>query len=268
MRKKSNTLWSYDLESNVQSKGRWRMENHVPCASSQQQRRCYQEDGSVAATNLKCGIGMRKYTDAQLDEIKQRYPHEETIVIAESMGLNIWTIYNLAYKHKIKKTAEYYKGIHSTRLKPRHRNCIAGEFKKGHVPFNKGKKMPAEVYELLKSTMFKKGNVPANVKPIGHLSVRPDTSGREYIYIKIKDSVWELYHRYLWEQEHGEIPKKMKLVFINGNGLDCRLENMKLMTYQEAMLMNTIHRYTPEIKELIRLNNKLKQKLNGKEQNQ
>jgi len=41
-----------------------------------------------------------------------------------------------------------------------------------------------------------------------------------------------------------------------------------MVTYQEAMLMNTIHRYTPEIKELIKLNNKLKQKLNGKEQNQ
>jgi hypothetical protein len=80
--------------------------------------------------------------------------------------------------------------------------------------------------------------------------------------------VWELYHRYLWEQEHGPIADKMKLVFINGNGLDCRLENLKMVTYQEAMLMNTIHRYTPEIKQLIKLNNKLKQKLNGKEQNQ
>ena len=222
----------------------------------------------MAATNLKCGIGMRKYTDAQLDEIKQRYPHEETCILAESMGVPISTIYNLAYKMDVKKTAEYYAGTYSTRLKPRHRNCIAGEFKKGHVPFNKGLKMPAEIYDKVKGTMFKKGNVPANVKPIGYLSVRPDTSGREYIYIKIKDSVWELYHRYLWEQEHGEIPNKMKIVFINGNSLDCKLENMKLMTYQEAMLMNTIHRYTPEIKQLIKLNNKLKQKLNGKEQNQ
>ena len=244
------------------------MAHHVQSAPGKQQRRCYQENGSMAATNLKCGIGMRKYTDAQLDEIKQRYPHEETSILAESMGVPISTIYNLAYKMDVKKTAEYYAGTYSTRLKPRHRNCIAGEFKKGHVPFNKGLKMPAEIYDKVKGTMFKKGNVPANVKPIGYLSVRPDTSGREYIYIKIKDSVWELYHRYLWEQEHGEIPNKMKIVFINGNSLDCKLENMKLMTYQEAMLMNTIHRYTPEIKQLIKLNNKLKQKLNGKEQNQ
>jgi hypothetical protein len=222
----------------------------------------------MAATNFKCGIGMRKYTDAQLDEIKQRYPHEETSILAESMGVPISTLYNLAYKMDVKKTAEYYAGTYSTRLKPRHRNCIAGEFKKGHVPFNKGLKMPDSVYDKVKGTMFTKGHVPANVKPIGYLSVRPDTFGREYIYIKIKDSVWELYHRYLWVQHHGQIPKKMKIAFINGNSLDCSIENLKMVTYQEAMLMNTIHRYTPEIKQLIKLNNKLKRKLNGKEQNQ
>ena len=209
-----------------------------------------------------------KYTQAQLDEIRQRYPHEKTQVIADSMGIKAHSIYNLAYKMDLKKSAEYLLTPGCGRLLKGTRNGIAGEFKKGHVPFNKGLKMPAEVYDKVKSTMFKKGSVPANIKPIGYLSVRPDKTGREYVHIKIKDSVWELYHRYLWEQEHGPIPAKMKIVFINGNTLDCRIENLKMVTYQEAMLMNTIHRYTPEIKQLIRLNNKLKQKLNGKEQNQ
>ena len=209
-----------------------------------------------------------KYTQAQLDEIRQRYPHEKTQIIADSMGIKAHSIYNLAYKMDLKKTEEFFMTPGCGRLLKGTRNGIVGEFKKGHVPFNKGLKMPAEVYDKVKGTMFTKGHVPANVKPIGYLSVRPDTFGREYIYIKIKDSVWELYHRYLWEQEHGPIPAKMKIVFINGNTLDCRIENLKMVTYQEAMLMNTIHRYTPEIKQLIRLNNKLKQKLNGKEQNQ
>ena len=209
-----------------------------------------------------------KYTQAQLDEIRQRYPHEKTQVIADSMSIAVASIYNLAYKLGLKKSAEYLLTPGCGRLLKGTRNGIAGEFKKGHVPFNKGLKMPDSVYDKVKGTMFTKGHVPANVKPIGYLSVRPDTFGREYIYIKIKDSVWELYHRYLWEQNHGQIPNKMKIAFINGNSLDCRIENLKMVTYQEAMLMNTIHRYTPEIKQLIRLNNKLKQKLNGKEQNQ
>lgn len=209
-----------------------------------------------------------RYTQKQLDEIRQRYPHEKTQVIADSMSIAVASIYNLAYKLGLKKSAEYLLTPGCGRLLKGTRNGIAGEFKKGHVPFNKGLKMPDSVYDKVKGTMFTKGHVPANVKPIGYLSVRPDTFGREYIYIKIKDSVWELYHRYLWEQNHGQIPNKMKIAFINGNSLDCRIENLKMVTYQEAMLMNTIHRYTPEIKQLIRLNNKLKQKLNGKEQNQ
>ena len=208
-----------------------------------------------------------RYTQKQLDEIRQRYPHEKTQVIADSMSIAVASIYNLAYKLGLKKSAEYLLTPGCGRLLKGTRNGIAGEFKKGHVPFNKGLKMPDSVYDKVKGTMFTKGHVPANVKPIGYLSVRPDTSGREYIYIKIKDSVWELYHRYLWEQNHGQIPNKMKIAFINGNSLDCRIENLKMVTYQEAMLMNTIHRYTPEIKQLIKLNNKLKQKLNGKEQN-
>lgn len=209
-----------------------------------------------------------RYTQKQLDEIRQRYPHEKTQVIADSMSIAVASIYNLAYKLGLKKSAEYLLTPGCGRLLKGTRNGIAGEFKKGHVPFNKGLKMPDSVYDKVKGTMFTKGHVPANVKPIGYLSVRPDTFGREYIYIKIKDSVWELYHRYLWEQNHGQIPNKMKIAFINGNSLDCRIENLKMVTYQEAMLMNTIHRYTPEIKQLIKLNNKLKQKLNGKEQNQ
>lgn len=208
-----------------------------------------------------------RYTQKQLDEIRQRYPHEKTQVIADSMSIAVASIYNLAYKLGLKKSAEYLLTPGCGRLLKGTRNGIAGEFKKGHVPFNKGLKMPDSVYDKVKGTMFTKGHVPANVKPIGYLSVRPDTFGREYIYIKIKDSVWELYHRYLWEQNHGQIPNKMKIAFINGNSLDCRIENLKMVTYQEAMLMNTIHRYTPEIKQLIKLNNKLKQKLNGKEQN-
>lgn len=210
----------------------------------------------------------RTYTQEQLDEIRQRYPHEKTQVIAESMGIKAHTIYNLAYKLGLHKTEEFFMTPGCGRLLKGTRNGIAGEFKKGNVPHNKGKKMPAEVYDKIKGTMFQKGQIPANLKPIGYLSVRPDKTGREYIHIKVDSQTWQLYHRVLWEQEHGPIPTKMKIVFINGNTLDCRLDNLKMVTYQEAMLMNTIHRYTPEIKQLIRLNNKLKQKLNGKEQNQ
>ena len=223
----------------------------------------------MATIDSKSRASMRvRYTQEQLDEIRQRYPHEKSQVIADSMKLKVASISNIAYKLGLKKTEKFFMTPGCGRLLKGTRNGIAGEFKKGNVPHNKGKKMPAEVYDKVKGTMFQKGQIPANLKPIGYLSVRPDKTGREYVHIKVDSQTWQLYHRVLWEQEHGPIPAKMKIVFINGNTLDCRLDNLKMVTYQEAMLMNTIHRYTPEIKQLIRLNNKLKQKLNGKEQNQ
>jgi hypothetical protein len=207
-------------------------------------------------------------TAEQKAEILRRYPHELTSKIAADLDLKVGQIYNLANNNGLKKDPVYLASEDSGRLRRGVRSSPATEFKKGQIPFNKGQKMTAEVYAKAKATMFQKGNRPANWKPDGTLSARPDKTGREYVHIKLSDSKWVLYHRYLWEQEHGPIPAKMKLAFINGNSLDCRLENLKLMTYAEAMQMNTWHRFTPEIKELIRLNNKLLRKINGKEQNQ
>ena len=207
-------------------------------------------------------------TAEQKSEILRRYPHELTSKIAADLGVKVGQIYNLAMNRGLKKDPVYLASEDSGRLRRGVRSSQATEFKKGHIPFNKGQKMVAEVYEKIKGTMFQKGNRPQNWKPDGTLTPRPDKTGREYVHIKISDSKWVLYHRYLWEQEHGPIPPKMKLVFINGNSVDCRLENLKLMTYAEAMQMNTWHRFTPEIKELIKLNNKLLRKINGKEQNQ
>ncbi len=47
-------------------------------------------------------------------------------------------------------------------------------FSKGNIPANKGKKMPANVYEKARKTMFRKGNIPANHKPIGYERINAD----------------------------------------------------------------------------------------------
>ena len=42
-------------------------------------------------------------------------------------------------------------------------------------------------------------------------------------------------HRYVWPNEHGNIPEGMQIHHINGNGLDNRLENLELVTAQQNM---------------------------------
>ena len=58
-----------------------------------------------------------------------------------------------------------------------------GRFEKGHVPANKGKKMPAAVYEKSKHTMFRKGHQPNNHREVG--SERINVEG--YAEIKVAE---------------------------------------------------------------------------------
>ena len=48
---------------------------------------------------------------------------------------------------------------------------------------------------------------------------------------------WEKKHLLLWRNAYGEIPKGYKIVFLNGDTLDCRLENLYMVSDAVNMLM-------------------------------
>ena len=116
-----------------------------------------------------------------------------------------------------------------------------GQFKKGDVPANKGKKMSAEQYERCKATMFKKGTRPKNYDSVGTEKQASDG----YIYIKISDKTnvpkkenWKQKHKLLWEKHHGPVPAGHKLIFLDGNKMNITLENLALVTDAELLIMN------------------------------
>ena len=195
-------------------------------------------------------------------QIIDLYPNHSSKYIAELLGVSISKVYNTAWSNKVKKSAEYLLTPESGRIiEP----SIANQFKPGHTPHNKGKQISAEIYEKVAPTMFKRGNKPHNTKPNGTINVRADTQGRLYQYIKIKDCQWELLQRYVWTQANGEIPTGSVVIFLDGNYLNCELNNLQVISRRENMARNTIQRYPAELQEVMKLTSKLKRKTNGKQ---
>lgn len=118
-----------------------------------------------------------------------------------------------------------------------------GKFKKGMAPANKGKKMPKEVYEKAKATMFKPGDKPHNTQPVGTTLKRSDG----YWWCKYHDNKipsrknWELVHRHMWEEANGPIPEDCVLIFKDGNTDHIELDNLMLVTKQERLIMARNH---------------------------
>lgn len=142
------------------------------------------------------------------------------------------------------------------------------QLKKGNVSFNKGRKqteyMSPERIERTKATRFKAGQLPHNTKHDDCISIRPDNRGVKYKFIRLSQGNWIPLHRHVWQQANGPIPRHMKLIFRDGNTLNCDLANLELLTPAELMLRNTVHNYPKPIAQAIQLRGALNRKINRK----
>lgn len=144
-----------------------------------------------------------------------------------------------------------------------------GVFNKGHIPVNKGKKMSPELYAKCSRTMYKKGNLPHNTKNDMSISYRKDNSGKYYWYIRLSQSVWKPLHRIIYENVHDvKLSREDCIRFIDGDTNNLHPDNLFYLTAQDNMNMNNPYlNYPPEVVAAIKLNNKLKRKINAKKQN-
>lgn len=109
-----------------------------------------------------------------------------------------------------------------------------GYFVKGCVPPNKGTKGISKPNK----TSFKKGNVPPNIKPIGH--IRVDRDG--FIYQKIQEGHaqknYKMIHVMNWEKVNGPVPKGHKLIFADRDRSNVSIDNLLLVSFAEALILN------------------------------
>lgn len=169
----------------------------------------------------------RKYTADHIDFISgnivgRRYRDLTEMFNARfGMELKISTMISLASRHGFRneRDCRFNTGWEPT------------QFKKGHVPANKGKKGVGG----WAPTQFKKGHKPANYKPVG--TERVNTDG--YVEIKIADPrTWKGKHKIIWEAANGPVPPGHVLIFADGNKLNVTLENLLLITRRELAVMN------------------------------
>lgn len=212
----------------------------------------------------------------QKPKAKRRYwKHEERMVLldrfADSYTAELCELLNRSYGSVcsqatlmgLKKSEEFMQRelkLQAERLKE---VGIQHRFVKGAAPLNKGVKMHALQYEKCKRTMFKKGHTPHNTNYDGHERISKDG----YVEVRTSKGRYVFKHRLVWERENGPVPDGMLVVFKDRNKLNITLDNLELITREENMKRNTIHRFPEELVSTIKVLNKLKRKIYAKEQN-
>lgn len=122
-------------------------------------------------------------------------------------------------------------------FKSRHRldSGRTGWFGKGHVPYNKGKKL--ENYQI-NAGNFKKGQRPRNWRPVGSLRFSKDG----YVEKKVREPRrWQALQRYVWERAHGPIPRGCVILFADGNRRHCSLGNLIMVPQAVNSRVNQMH---------------------------
>lgn len=121
---------------------------------------------------------------------------------------------------------------------------LDGRFKKGNKPSNCFQKGFANLNEdqiaRIKATQYKKGHVPINLKETGTVTKRKHKNHKEYSWVKIGDKQWQLEHVYVWEQTHGKVPPNGKIVHLDGDSHNNKLENLMLIDNSELGTLNHI----------------------------
>lgn len=112
----------------------------------------------------------------------------------------------------------------------------SGCYRKGDVPWNKGKGMSDEVREKVKGTWFKKGQKAHNHRPIGSTRITVD----DYTEIKIAEpNKWALYHRHLYEVEHGvKLKKNEAVIFADGDKSNFDINNLVKVSRANLLYLN------------------------------
>lgn len=159
-----------------------------------------------------------KYTwsDEEIEFLKANYPAMSGPDLCKVFGKPIWIVRKMIRILGIK-------GIRR------------GQFTKGDPRIF----VPKKGSHMSIHTQFKKGHAPANTKYDGAISRRYRIGSKTFIYyIRIEKQIWMPLHRHIWEKANGPIEKGYYIRFIDGNTMNCTLENLMKITMDQNARLN------------------------------
>ncbi len=186
-----------------------------------------------------------RWTEEELQYLREHYPDGNTAEIAKQLGRTITAVNSAAAAYGIRKSDEFKeRQMRDMICSPQ---SIAHRYAKGHKSRFKGEKwyelMPEEARKKCLRTAFKDGNIPHNAYADGTELVR---DGR--VYIKVPGiRTLQLKHRYVWEKHNGKIPDGHIIKFKDGDFMNCDISNLYVMSRADACV-KMMSEQTPEQK--------------------
>ena len=204
----------------------------------------------------------RPWQEWELRLLHAEYPNSPTAKVAADLNRSVTSVYQRALLSGLHKSTSYLASPDACRLRRGDNIGAAHRFLRGHVPANKGLRRPGWSPGRMAETQFKAGSKPHTWRPIG--STRYSKEG--YLQRKVSDTGypprdWVAVHILMWQEKHGPVPKGFAVCFKDGDKSHLVLDNFELISRRELMRRNTIHRFPPELADVIRLNGALKRRL-------
>ncbi len=227
-----------------------------------------------------------EWPEENLQYLRDHWKTKTNRELAEGLGLNLTTVRTKLYELGLKRMElQYWTEEQTTYLRNHYKTIgdveLAEIFnqkwykEKGWTKKHIEKK---RLYLKLKRTKSQLKKIHARNKKAGRLAIcvkkRWETTGSNPIgtivvwnhpfgqlqHIKTAEG-YIPYHRYIWEQEHGKIPKGYNVCFKDGNRMNCTLDNLIFLSDKELHLVSNV---LPELRETKFLIHKINQKINNK----
>jgi hypothetical protein len=111
-----------------------------------------------------------------------------------------------------------------------------GRFQFGNIPWNKGLKG----IHFFVAGEFQKGSVPPNKVKVGTVRIRTRTGMGQRAFVKVAEpNTWERRARVIWEKVNAAIPRGMLIHHIDGNPLNDKLANLRLVSRHEHLIIHS-----------------------------